>query len=391
MRETASFRWLSMPWSAAEPSVMTSGEAVPVPRQAQQRETIASLTGIRGAAAWWVALHNYVDYLPPVPMTVVRFLNMGYLAVDLFFVLSGFIISYSYLGHFRTVSRGEVVQFLGARLARIYPLHFAVLLLYLVNPIAIALAATAGIDWHRYDIGYYVMSLFLVQNWGFTGLIAWNVPAWSISAEWFAYLIFPIIVIVTRRVLLSAWMALALIGLLLLGLALKHSTTGFALGADIPHTGLFRCLVEFSAGILVHHIWTRWRQSGVAWWLAMLIAVLGAAGHMLLDLPDYWTMPVAWTGLIYALATNAGTLSAVLSIRLLVYLGTISYSTYMVHYLVRDWVKFILVKDTIPPAVALAGFLIGTLGLSIVLYHLVETPGRRIVRRWILRSTRRPA
>jgi peptidoglycan/LPS O-acetylase OafA/YrhL len=375
-----------MPWSAAEPSVMTSREAVPMPRQVQQRETIASLTGIRGAAAWWVALYHYADYLPPAPMTVVRFLNMGYLAVDLFFVLSGFIISYSYLGHFRTVSRGEVMQFLGTRLARIYPLHLAVLLLYLVNPIAIAVAATAGIDWHRYDIGYYVMSLFLVQNWGFTGLIAWNVPAWSISTEWFAYLIFPILVIVARRVLLSPWIALALIALLLLGLALRHSATGEGLGADIPHTGLFRCVVEFSVGILVHHIWTHWRQAGAAWWLALLVAVMCVAGHVLLDLPDYWTMPLAWTGLIYALATNAGTLSAVLSIRPLAYLGTISYSTYMVHYFVRDWVKFILVKDEIPPTLALAGFLIGTLGLSVVLYSLVEIPGRRIVRRWTARN-----
>jgi peptidoglycan/LPS O-acetylase OafA/YrhL len=226
------------------------------------------------------------------------------------------------------------------------------------------------------------MSLFLVQNWGFTGLIAWNVPAWSISTEWFAYLIFPILVIVARRVLLSPWIALALIALLLLGLALRHSATGEGLGADIPHTGLFRCVVEFSVGILVHHIWTHWRQAGAAWWLALLVAVMCVAGHVLLDLPDYWTMPLAWTGLIYALATNAGTLSAVLSIRLLAYLGTISYSTYMVHYFVRDWVKFILVKDEIPPTLALAGFLIGTLGFSVVLYYLVEIPGRRIVRRW---------
>src|SRR5207253_1604119 len=81
-------------------------------------------------------------------------------------------------------------RFFVARFARIYPLHAFMMAVLLLNPLA-QLFSRAGLDDARYDPSYFFLSLLMIQNWGFTGHLAWNIPAWSISTEWFAYFLFP--------------------------------------------------------------------------------------------------------------------------------------------------------------------------------------------------------
>ena len=94
------------------------------PRAGGRRDDIRSLTGLRGVAAWWVVLYHFNELLPvSVHGWPTALLGRGYLAVDLFFILSGFIIAYNYLDGFSAFDPRKYLHFLGVRIARIYPLH----------------------------------------------------------------------------------------------------------------------------------------------------------------------------------------------------------------------------------------------------------------------------
>src|SRR5882672_4558154 len=208
-------------------------------------QDIRALTSIRGIAAWWIVLHHFREYLPVLDNASTGYvIGRGYLAVDLFFELSGFVIALNYGKFFRHFSMGEWFRFLGRRLARIYPLHILMLFIFLLNPLVIGVLASRP-DFERYDPGYFVLSIFLMQNWGFKHLLAWNIPAWSISTEWMAYLLFPAICWITIRFARSRGHSFLLAGLLMAVLAAGFMAFHTALGEAVARTGLFRCVLEF--------------------------------------------------------------------------------------------------------------------------------------------------
>src|SRR3569832_1237739 len=149
-------------------------------------EHLKPLTSMRFFAAMWVVLYHYWPNLDPHTPALV---SKGYLGVELFFVLSGFILCHVYLQG-AGEGRFKYGSFPWARLARVYPLHLATLLG--VGAMAVG-AAAVGIQHHNDIANWSVLpaNLLLVHAWGFAKAAAWNHPSWSISAEWFAYLTFP--------------------------------------------------------------------------------------------------------------------------------------------------------------------------------------------------------
>jgi peptidoglycan/LPS O-acetylase OafA/YrhL len=150
----------------------------------QRRPTLPALTGIRFFAAFYVVLFHSRPWLMShfnLPGSLITFLGNGYLAVALFFLLSGFILSYTYAGN---VENGrQHAKFWEPRFARIYPVYFLSLMLALPFQRALPLTTKIAV-------------LAMVQAWnpfrrGWTG--AWNYPAWSLSVEAFFYLCFPFI------------------------------------------------------------------------------------------------------------------------------------------------------------------------------------------------------
>ena len=104
------------------------------PRKRRDGEAqLQSLTPLRGIAALWVVLYHYaVIYFPSLhPQTYTQLLGKGYLAVDLFFILSGFVLAHVYREAFTQEVSGNYLKFLFARIARLYPLHLFVLALVL--------------------------------------------------------------------------------------------------------------------------------------------------------------------------------------------------------------------------------------------------------------------
>lgn len=345
-----------------------------------QRDDIQSLTGLRGLAAWWVVIYHFRDPIAPyISPLFFRIIQHGYLAVDLFFILSGFVIYLNYHQDFETLTTANLKKFFIKRFARIYPLHITILVVYLVNPLAIYFFSKIGSLEGRYDFGYYILSVLLIQNWGFTHTLMWNIPAWSISTETAAYLGFPFIVWLINKIKVhSAFVGIALFALAIATVALVFNAfAASTLDDNIPAIGLIRCLLQFNMGMILCRVYLDHYSTimAKAWWFMLSSGVILATGFTV-GLPDFIFIPFAYSLLLLGM-TNAKIFpTLVFSSKPVVFLGNISYSTYLVHYFIKDWVKFL--SDDI----AITNFVIYiavTLVASIFLYQMIENPGRRIL------------
>ena len=150
-----------------------------------------------------------------------------------------------------------------------------------------------------------------------------------------------------------------------------------------------RCLVEFTLGAAVFrlHALAGHRFPGGTVMLAAGLALLLAG--LALRWPDFEFALLAMLLVIIGLLDGHSFGARALACRPLLYVGEVSYSTYLVHYLVKDWSKFVLVGNDIPPVVAFAAYIGFTAAASVVLYYFVELPGRRLgrelVQTWLTR------
>jgi peptidoglycan/LPS O-acetylase OafA/YrhL len=154
---------------------------------------VPPLTGIRALAALLVLGMHTEQNVPAGLDLLLPFFARGYLGVDFFFVLSGFIITHVYLESLASPNLSAVQIFLWHRFIRLYPIHITVLagLVAIVSFVGAAgFALNNPQQWQWNDL---LWQLTLLQAWGVTRSPGWNVPSWSISAEWFAYLLFPLL------------------------------------------------------------------------------------------------------------------------------------------------------------------------------------------------------
>ena len=350
---------------------------------------LASLTGIRAVAAAWVVLYHLrglLDALLPGVRRWVAPLELGYLGVDLFFVLSGFILTINYAHLFRTVSARGVAWFLGLRLARIYPLHLATLGMMLA---LVAVGRLLGREPEGFATAFqppgFAWSALLVHGWGFLPEPVWNAPSWSISAEWWAYLWFPLVLLGVVRLpgpgaAVVGW-AGAWVGLLV-GLWLRNE--GWSLDLRY-HGGLLRVSGEFLIGVFAAMTVLRGMLVRRADWVALVglgLAVVLVGGRIFLPL-----LPVAFSVLIAGLANSRHGVAPILASRGLEYLGRTSFALYMVHH-----PMIIVLGVVLPPArfagaglpvrcAVFIGWFVAMNLASFVLYQVVEEPAREWIRR----------
>ncbi|HYJ84213.1 MAG TPA: acyltransferase [Allosphingosinicella sp.] len=361
---------------------------------AEPRAELPALTGIRGLAAWFVVLyHVRVGLWPHLPAEAYWVLSKGYLAVDLFFMLSGFVLWLNYSDRLRRDGLAAVPKYLARRVARVWPLHLFILALTMVY--AALVAATGELNTVHYPWAELPLHVLLIHNWGFTDGLTWNDPSWSISGEAAAYLLFPLIVLAAdwRRIPPAA--AIAILILLASALSAAMGWNGaFILDRDIPRFGLLRAVTEFGMGTILCALWQRWRPTPRP---AALLAGALAAAALLLGLaggaPETLVVPLFLAGLLLAIALTADRSGNPLAARQVLYLGEISYSTYLVHFLLYIVFKILFVEDpaNVPPAL-IGLFLLVTFLASVALYHGIERPAQRALNRLFdRRLERRPA
>ena len=352
------------------------------------RGFIPALEGLRGVGAVLVVLYHLQPFIGTEAF------RAGYLGVDLFFVLSGFIISHVYADAFRRPSRKLFTRFLIARVFRIFPLHAVVMLALLALTLLLpgGLSTRPGMDGPT--LGSLTRSLLLVQHWGIASPHEWNPNPvdWTLSAEWLAYLCFFITTAVVRRfqrpVVLLAAVALAMLGLeLLIARAGYRGSDG--LNAVGP-LGLLRMAVEFFSGCMAHRLLQLRKLPAQA---ADMI-ILGSTALLVLACatsPAVWAAPAAIFGLVVGLVGGSARnpLTRLLASRPMQALGALSYSIYLVHWPVVLVYVWAVGRYGGSPELAHQFLLVGAL-VPCVTYWLVELPARRLGQRWARRYRPEP-
>jgi peptidoglycan/LPS O-acetylase OafA/YrhL len=350
---------------------------------------VPALTGIRGIAALLVlGIHGvplgFIGY--PGPLTIFA---RGYLGVDFFFLLSGFIITHVYLAPLAKPSWSASKVFLWHRIVRIYPVHITVLagLLAAVALVSIEVRPvhTAAL-WRPGDVLWHVL---LLHAWGLAESVGWNQPSWSISAEWFAYLLFPLIAPLLQKIG-SATMGYVLAAAALLATfwIFRSQDWGIAdswVGAPalVRVEGEFICGAALSRAVSLSQ---GWRLSRHADWLgagAFALFVLGASTAI----PDFPLITLLALTILGAAAATGPFASAVGSAPM-VWLGEISYSLYMTHFVVFSIVEHPALGLGIPTwswggrMVALAITIAICLAAAVAMFQLVERPMRTRLRNY---------
>ena len=246
----------------------------------------------------------------------------------------------------------------------------------------------------------YVRQVFLVQLWfePFFDGTSWDGPAWSISAEWLAYLLFGALVLVIFRMTRVTRAR----GLLMLAFVASLPPTILLLGSGVfytPWSWLPRIVAQFLAGALACAAVRRLRLTHRGQRLAGLGAVALTATVVAL-LYHFDAHPVAgmvdpgglvdvlFMPLVVTLAIGVGSLPALLSTRLLVYGGQISFSVYMVHEMIHtawSWCvqQYHLELPKSVQKLVFVGLIVAVLLGAMALYHWVEEPARRWMRRMV--------
>jgi peptidoglycan/LPS O-acetylase OafA/YrhL len=352
-------------------------------------QEIRSLTGIRGIAACYVVIYHYLA-LGAGSSTLGNFVKHGYLAVDLFFVLSGFVMAMNYGADFKEgFNINKYYSFLLKRLARVYPLYVVTtavcLFLYLLD--VESRSRLLEPSWQTLQ-----SNVFLVQSWGIGA--SHNGPGWSISTELFAYLLFPgltcallfgraqfagCVIVVATFVLC----ALPILSLDLMQDEVRFGPMDIYNGSTVYP--LLRCISEFMLGMiawrLLHVQWVRhFAERGVAAdiLLATIVLLLMSQGNDII-------LIFLFVAFIMTLSAGRSISGAMLATRVPYGLGVISYSIYLVHRPILDHFEprmaatFGEWQVLRPHLVSAAILLPCTILISFITFHFIEKPGRRWV------------
>lgn len=266
------------------------------------------------------------------------------------------------------------LQFLRLRLARVYPLHLFCLVTF-ATTILILPGFTETYRQGGFSFTNFLSTLLMINNWGLSTSSMWNVPSWSLSAEWLGYLVFPFIVVAIDKQVREGWevpLALALLAFLVLGT--------FMLGAkDMGEAGKFGILrmgCEFTAGCIL----CKAARNDITPRTGMTLLALGIILTCAYSLDYHWGA-VFGLGLLVLSLCNAGPVAnLVFGNPIALWLGNISFSLYLSHWpliQIYQWVDSRFAGDRN----ILAAMLVATIFvIAALLYRFVEVPSRQYLR-----------
>lgn len=393
------------------------------PRAGEERPQLKALTGLRFLAAlavvvdhywtlftWWDPAAGMPATIRPQPVGWLQLAHGGGYGVDCFFVLSGFILAYTYVIPDRGL-RGSRAAFWVARVARIYPVYL----------LGLALDAVPFLLFRSHHLGAALAALgtnpLLLQAWvpSLGTWNSWDVPGWSLSAEAFFYLLFPFLVVALARqsssnlrkvVGLSVGLFAAVPAVLIVLVGTFKPAWWWWLDQILYFNPLLR-VPEFTLGLALGILFVRRHQrparrvvsSGkLTIWDAALVALgLTLAGLQFVPLPPHYPVSVLMLPLlavaILLLAEQRGAIAQVLAWRGCVWLGEISYAVYILHAPIWSWLAWAGQHWFHRTPATLAFFPIYVaivLAAAAISYRFVERPGRRAIRaRWAAWDARR--
>lgn len=363
---------------------------------------LSNLTPLRGIAALLVAVFHFEMAVARfVPAKRTMFFEKCYLMVDLFFIMSGFIILHVYKDDFVIRIGTSFRKYIVARFARIYPLHFFAMLLLVIGVILFSPAGTypnAIENPAAIPTGFLLLHSYYIHN-----LYTWNIPSWSISAEWAAYLLFPFLALFLNKKKLLA-IVLFVIGVILAYVAILYFLPRknlFNPLIPVPHNlnttydfGFLRGIAGFTTGMVIYTLYQwaslneKFQKDGLAL-ITMILLIL--ALHFAIN--DAFCI-ILFAALVFSFALNNSYLHVCCNNRILQYIGNISYSIYLMQIFLQEpfskglrlpgVVGFGRGKQNIEFASGLGYcliYLVLLLAISSVTYYTIEKPCRRWINR----------
>ncbi|MBL1220111.1 acyltransferase [Chryseobacterium sp. L7] len=324
------------------------------------RNEIKSLTGLRGIVALWVTVFHFSFFENYWIRSVV---GKGYVAVDIFFVLSAFLLTVSYSDKFRNLSTEVVQRFYKKRVNRIYPVYFT-------SVIFIVLFIADNVSLSEFLVNAGLLQCFFNPNYSL------NEVYWSLSTEWICYLIFPFLLWMILRYRINGWILVA--AGLILRVILPYLPDMYWDDAPLIGNRSAQYLdVVFGVNSLIRTISCYFLGIGIAFLPEMRcrknnLFIYGVAAVFFLLL--YTGRGVFFVPLLSALiirhlySERKSLIKTFLETRVVYFLGNISYSLYIIHYIVRRQ-KIILVDSYLLNSFLLIGF---SILLSYFSYILIE-------------------
>jgi peptidoglycan/LPS O-acetylase OafA/YrhL len=357
-----------------------------------RRPELPALTSLRFFAALYVVIFHGGQHFAKSEFAH-SLVASGFVAVDFFFVLSGFVLAYRYVSENHEMSASKR-SFWVARLARVYPVY--VLGILIGAPLYIQTVSSGHS--HANALILLVVSLgatlLLVQGWYYRTATAWNTPAWSLSVEAFLYAAFPFAMpwlarrAHTERRRIGLMALCAVISLICPVAYVLLKPDAVAGGLDDSGRWLdtlrFNPLVHlpsFLLGILagLHHLRRTSRSpAGVAFALLVaIVVVLALSSHIPHVLLHTGLLAPLFAALIYFVAGDEGMFSRALSVQPLVVLGDASYALYLLHFPLLQYAQRTVTQWT--PWTLLA-FIVLLQLICIWVYRWIETPSRISIR-----------
>jgi len=244
----------------------------------------------RFIAALLIMFYHFAHFAPEQSQWVKTSLESLRLLLDLFFIISGYLIFTRYADQVQGVS--SYLRYLGRRLVRLYPLHVITLGYFVAVGVAVSLGLTrtgGGRDLYQWDM--LIPNLLLIQAWGVSDALTFNFVSWSVSAEWFAYLALPILILVHRSAGLVGLFALSVFSYAALQVMIRFGLMPFPSWVQADTWGAYRVFADFALGaflsVLVTRCPLRFGSRLPAW-----AALIGACALMTLDVNLYLSLVV---------------------------------------------------------------------------------------------------
>ena len=337
-----------------------------------------ALDFVRFLMALCVVLFHYEIFISPnVPLDQKWFGGFD-AAVDFFFMLSGFVICHSY-GN-TTWNFEGYLNYIQRRIARIYPLHLATLFVFII---ALGFAGFFGVSINngaRYDLWDIPAQLLLVHSWGVQDHLSFNHVSWSVSAEFFLYLIFPILLTIVRQdgIIKSLVFLICIIALLSF---LTGDTSQKHWMSRSYDFGILRAVPSFFLGIILWHLWFQYSPTRQLSWFWPILSTMIALVLMVIQAPGELMLGVFAVCILLTAMTEFNREFGGVTSRVMKTLGDASYGLYMLHPLVGlAMFKVIVPKVSwLTEMPILAAFLAFCLSLvaALISYKVFESPMRR--------------
>ncbi|GGK79529.1 acyltransferase family protein [Rufibacter glacialis] len=306
---------------------VTPGHLDTTPDILQTKQHFVILDGLRGVAALAVVIFHFMEWI--YPDSSKNFIGHGFLAVDFFFCLSGFVIGYAYNDR---LGKMGVLEFFKARLIRLHPLvvlgSVLGLLAFLFDPFA---AYT-----EEYGTGklllVFLCSLFLIplpvmKDRAFN-LFSLNALSWSLFWEYIANIVYALVLYRLSRRHLAVLTTLAAVALCLVSFRAGNLLGGWS--GETFWDGCARVSYSFSAGLLIYRSnWVIKNRLGFLG-LAVLLSLAFVMPHFKFNWVAEALVVLFYFPLLVAL--GAGSSLAPGLKKLCVFSGNISYPLYMTHY-----------------------------------------------------------